>query len=365
MVEATVKPAPRIVTREMLLEDPRRGFASFGHFAHAVINRGRADQRLDIMASAPTTFGDEAAGADGGFAVPPVFADEIFVMILAGDSLMPLCDEQKTSGNSMTYPVDESTPWGSNGVVATWQAEGASLTQTKPALNGDTMRLHKLLTFVPVTDELATDAPALESYLPKKAADAISWKLNQAILQGTGNGQPAGVINQIATPTVIQAKDISQATGTISITNASNMLTRLPPGSHGRAVYVANTSVLGALTSLGTTGAGYGMSYEGDYVPGTNIPMIGRLLGRPVIPTAHLNAFSSQGDFMLGDFSYYRILTRPGGVSTAWSLHVFFDADARAFRARFRCDGQPTIRAPLSPPQGATTLSPFIILAAR
>jgi HK97 family phage major capsid protein len=179
----------------------------------------------------------------------------------------------------MTYPVDESTPWGTNGVIATWQVEGASLSQLKPVLNANTLRLHKLLAFVPVTDELVSDAMALQSYMPKKTADAISWKFNQGILQGDGNGQPAGILG--AKATLLQAKDSGQATQTISITNATNMLTRLPPGSHGRAVFITNTSTLGGLTSLGAGASGYGMSYEGDYIAGTKIPAAGRPAGDP------------------------------------------------------------------------------------
>lgn len=351
--------------RPMLLDDPKRGFASFGHFAHAVIHKGMTDQRLKIIASAPSTFANEAAGADGGFAVPPTFAEEIFIMILAGDSLMPLCDDQKTTGNSMTYPVDQDPPWsGAPGVFASWQVEGQSLAQLKPSLSANTMRLHKLLTFVPLSDELLADAPALQSYLVRKSADAISWKFNQGILQGNGNGQPAGILG--APATLLQAKDAAQATQTISITNATNMVARLPPGSHGRAVFITNISTLGGLLSLGAGASGYGMTYDGDYVPGTKIPIAGRLVGRPVIPTAHLSAFSSQGDLVLADLSYYRTLTRPGGPEEAWSLHVFFDAAAAAFRLSFRCDGQPTIRAPLTPPAGMPgTYSPFIQLAAR
>lgn len=349
-----------------LLKDPKRGFRHFGEFAHAVINKQESDPRLRIIASAPTTFGDEGTGADGGFAVPPEFEREIFTIFLSGDSLFPLCDDQRSGSNSMTYPVDESTPWGISGVIANWQVEGAALNQVKPNLNAADMRMHKLLAFVPLTNELLEDAPALQTYLPRKTADAIAWKFNQGILQGDGNGQPIGIIKSAAC--VVQAKDAGQSTGTISVTNASNMLTRLPPGSHGRAVYLANVSALGALLSLGATGAGYGMTYDGDYVPGTKIPTVGRLLGRPVIPTAHLSGFSSQGDLVLADLSYYRVLTRSGTdqVTNDWSLHVFFDADVRAFRARFRCDGQPTIRAPLAAPPGTSnTLTPFIQLAAR
>jgi HK97 family phage major capsid protein len=355
-----------------LLDDPRRGFASVGHYARAVIQAARnpraaLDERLKIIAAAPTTFGGENVGADGGFAVPPQFAQDVLTFILAGDSLIPLCDQQLTETNAQSFPSDQSTPWGSSGVTAAWSNEAVAATQNKPALSNEVLRLNKLIAFVPLSDELVADAAGLATYLPKKAADAISWKANHAILQGNGNGQPLGILGAAAT--VVQAKDTSQATSTISITNASNMFQRMPPGSHVRAVFVCNEGVLGGLLSLGTTGAGYGMSWEGDYIPGTRVPMVGRLLGRPVIPMAHLPAFSSQGDLCMIDFGYYRVLTRGGlglaGIENAWSFHMFFDAAAAAFRATFRMDGAPTIKAALSPPQGSTTLSPFVQLASR
>jgi hypothetical protein len=52
-------------------------------------------------------------------------------------------------------------------------------------------------------------------------------------------------------------------------------------------------------------------------------------------------------------------------METALSLHMYFDAAAAAYRAIFRIDGMPTIRAAISAPTGSTTYSPFIALAAR
>jgi hypothetical protein len=46
-------------------------------------------------------------------------------------------------------------------------------------------------------------------------------------------------------------------------------------------------------------------------------------------------------------------------------MHLYFDADATAFRALFRIDGQPKIVAPIAQAKGSKTLSPFIQLAAR
>ena len=46
-------------------------------------------------------------------------------------------------------------------------------------------------------------------------------------------------------------------------------------------------------------------------------------------------------------------------------MHLYFDADAMAFRTTFRMDGQPKLAAPISPANGTKTLSPFVQLGAR
>ena len=163
----------------------------------------------------------------------------------------------------------------------------------------------------------------------------------------------------------MQAKDASQPTLTLSALNVANMISRLPPGSFGKALWVINPAVLPSLFTL--TLGNYPI-----YLPG-GAPMVGgiqnnpygMLLGRPIMVSQHAATFSSQGDVQLHDLSYYRTITKAGGVLMATSLHLFFDADATAFRAIFRIDGSSKIAAPISPAKGAATLSPFVQLAAR
>ena len=88
-------------------------------------------------------------------------------------------------------------------------------------------------------------------------------------------------------------------------------------------------------------------------------------MGRPVIVSQHAPAFSAQGDIALIDPTYIRSITKAGGIQTATSLHLYFDADATAFRATFRVDAQPKIAAPITQAKGSKTLSPFIQLEAR
>lgn len=340
--------------------DPKRGFRTFGEFAQAIKAAGipgvRPDQRL---AAAPSTYGNEATGADGGYAVPPEFAREIFRLSLGEDSLIPMTDNTNVGGNSMVFPKDETTPWGTDGIRAYWQAEASTAVATKPKLGTTVLRLHKLMGLVPLTDELIADTNALDSYLPSKVGDSIRWKSNESILFGSGAGQPQGLLNSGAAISV--AKESGQAAATVNIQNLSNMLSRLMPGSLSSAVWLIHPSVIPQLFQL--TLGNYPIFLPIGGAQSQGLPF--QLMGRPVMVTQHASALGTVGDISLLDMSYYRTITKAGGVETATSMHLYFDADATAFRAIFRLDGQSKIAAPVSPAKGSATLSPFVQLATR
>ncbi|MFA5170417.1 MAG: phage major capsid protein [Sulfuriferula sp.] len=342
--------------------DPRRGYQSFGEFAQSVrnagIHGGMPDGRLMIGASAPSTFGSEGVGADGGFLVPPDFAQEIFTLSLAEDSLLPMTDGTPVNGNSMVFPKDETTPWGTDGVRAYWQAEAVAANATKPKLGTSTLRLHKLMALVPLTDELMSDTNALDSYLPGKVADSMRWKINEAILNGTGAGQPLGAF--VGGAAQVIAKESGQAASTVQTANILKMIAALPPGSFPRSVWLITPDALPAIFGL-TLG-----NYPIYMAPGDakNNPY-GMLMGRPIMVSQHASAFSAQGDIELIDMSYYRSITKAAGMETATSMHLYFDADATAFRTTFRVDGQPKIVAPITQAKGSNLLSPFLQLGAR
>lgn len=356
----------RISVTENIESDPRRGFQSFGEFARSVRAAGfggrTSDERLLIGASAPTTFGNEAGGADGGFLVPPQFAQDIFTLSLEEQALLPMTDNTPINGNAMVFPKDETTPWGTDGIRAYWQAEASLAQQTKPKLGVSAYRLHKLMALVPVTDELLEDTSALAAYLPMKTAASIRWKTDEAILFGSGAGQPLGVFNTKAL--VVVPKDSGQATGTLSPANIINMVARLPAGSYNRAFWLINPDVLPALDTMTLGNYPIYMPIgSGDRAMGGT--PYGMLKGRPVIVSEHASAFSSQADVSLLDLSYYRAITGRGGVQTATSMHLYFDADATAFRTTFRVDGGPKIENSITPPKSSNQRSPFVALASR
>ena len=356
-----VPAAATITVSENASTDPSRGFRSFGEFAKAVAAVGIGnpiDKRILIGAAAPGMAVNESSGQDGGFAIPPQFSQEIWRLSLGEGSLLPQTQNTEITGNSMIFPKDESTPWGGTGVQAYWQAEATQATASKVVLGTQAMVLHKLMALVPVTNELMSDGFAIGSYLQPLVSDRIQWKVNEAILYGDGAGKPMGALN--STAAVVQAKDTSQATNTISPANLSNMVTRLLVGEMGSAFWMATPDILPYLEAL--TVGNYPI-----YLPNmtaANAPY-GMLKGRPLMLSEHASAFSGQGDINLLSLRGYRTLTKAGGIETATSMHLYFDADATAFRVTFRMNGAPILSAPITPPKSAKTRSHFVSLAAR
>lgn len=347
-------------------QDPRRGFRSFGEYAHSLVRAAThraVDERLSLMAALPSSYGSEGVGADGGYAVPPEFAREISTLSLEQDALLPFCDNVPISGNNMAFPNDETTPWGTDGVRAYWEGEADSAAATKPKL-GDpqVLRLKKLMALVPMTNELLADAPAMSAYLTGLFGRSIRWKTNDAILNGNGVGQPRGIFNAAAL--VTQAKESGQTAATVVALNVAKMLSRLPAASMGSARFVMNQEVLPQLITMtiGNQPIWTPPSEGIKQAPG------GLLLGRPITYSESCQVLGTVNDVALIDFSKYRVITKSGAaaIDIASSMHLYFDQDATAFRATFRMDGQPSVNGKIAKARGSSNeLSPYVVLATR
>lgn len=355
-------------------ERTRWGWQNFGDFCNAVrgavVNPGAGiDPRL-VQAATLTTYGTEGTGADGGFAVPPEWRSAIMTQIEAEDSLLTRTDQQQASGNAITFPNDETTPWqSSGGIQAYWDGEAAAMTQSKPALLPVNLRLHRLTCLVPVTDELLDDAPAMASYVQRKAAEKIGFKINDAIINGDGAGMPLGLM--ISASAVQASKYSGQAVDTIVGENIPEMWSRMYGPARKNAIWLVNQDVESQLLSatLRVKNAA-GSDFVGGgpiYVPpgGFSASPFASLMGRPVVPTESCAALGDVGDIILADLSKYLTVVKTGGLRSDVSIHLWFDQATTAFRFIFRMAGQPWLSAPIARKNGNRTLSHFVYLEAR
>lgn len=345
--------------RDRRADDPTHGFSSLQDFvraAHSQQVRGQDDERLRFGAAA-TTYGNESSIADGGFLVPPEYSREVWQHSLEEDAFLPLCDGQTIGGNTMSYPKDETTPWGSDGVRAYWENEAAQATQTKPKGEVNTLRLKRLTALIPVTDELQADGVAVGSYVASKATESIRWKTNQALFSGTGVGQPEGIFNSAARIDV--AKETSQVADTVVAANIAKMFARQI--QKRGAVWLINPDVLPQLVVM-TIGN------QPIWTPpnsGMADTPLGRLLGLPIIETDVCDTVGDVGDIGLVNWRYQRAIQKAGGIETASSMHLYFDQNMNAWRFTFRVDAKPVLTAAVTPPNSSNTRSPFVFLADR
>lgn len=356
-------PNGRVSVTENRDADPTRGFASFGEFAQSVrlaAIGARSDERLGFDAAA-TGYVSEGSGADGGFLIPPQFSTEIMTAAYtAVESLVPLTDNIPLGeSNSMTFPVDETTPWG-GGVQAFWTGEGQQGQQSKGSVEPATLRLKKLTALIGITEEMQADARAMGAYLQGKVPEAITWRTNEAFWNGDGIGKPVGMSK--AKALVVVDKEAGQTADTILLQNITKMRARCPATSYRRAIWMISHDALPQLDALAyaTTATNVPIynPVGGDYGYGT-------LLGRPVMVSPQCETVGDQGDIALVDWKKYRTITKAAGIETATSMHFWFDQGVQAFRAVFRIDGQPAVTKAIAPPKGNSTLSPFVMLQAR
>lgn len=351
-------------------DDPRAGFKNFGDFALAVKDAcqpgKRPDDRLALMMKTPAGL-NETTSAEGGFLVPLEYSRKILERVFAANNLLAMTDGYTVAGNSIAFPRNAETSrangsrWG--GVRAHWKSEGDQAAASMPTFGRLTLTLHKLLVMAFASDELLADTQGvvLEQYLTRVAGDEINFVVSDAIINGTGTGQPQGILGADCLVTV--DAEVDQDPATLTANNILAMWSRLFAPCRAHAVWLINQDVEPQLHAM-TVGTG-SAAVLGYLPPGglSNKPYA-TLLGRPVLPVEWCPTLGTTGDILLADLRQYVTATR-GLVESALSIHLRFDYDESTFRFVFRVDGQPWWSAALTPYKGANTQSCFVALADR
>jgi len=361
-VEPTVKKLPE-------------GFKTFGEQLQAVANAGierlgpeERDNRLVMIKDG--TGMNEGTPTEGGFLVQ---TDHSTVLLQSMHEMGSVLSRVRnltitTNANGIKLPaLDEDSRvdgsrWG--GINAAWINEAGTTGDSKPKFREIELRLNKLLGIGYMTEELLQDAAVLDSIMTQAFTEELTYKVEDAIVNGDGQGKPLGFMNSGAVISV--TPESGQASTAINTINILNMFNRLPIRSRMKAVWLINQEVETQLWQL-TLGSGTAVTLlyrpPGVAGPNQNNPF-GTLLGRPVIPVEYCAALGTAGDIVLVDLEQY-ITADKGGMSSAYSMHVRFLYDEQAFRITHRVDGQPTWKKAITPANGTNTLSPFVVLGTR
>jgi HK97 family phage major capsid protein len=340
-------------------------FETAGEFFQAVARSAIHPHAMDPRLKQRAVSGNsEGLAPEGGFAVTKPVQLAVTEELWNTGQILQRVNRIPVSGNGIKLVrVDETSRVdGSRGgaVTAEWTQEGGKPTAGKIKLREHNLDLKKLTALGYATEELLEDAPALEAEMVKAFRSELLFKAEDAVINGTGNGQPLGILN--ANALVTQAINGSQNIGntpTYIAENLSAMLSRIPAPLWGNAVLIANPSHLPTFVTA-TVGD------QRIYIPaGTAGMQMPTILGVPVIWSEYPAAKNAAGDLILAALNQYDVAEKSVGPQFATSAHLRFDYGEMTFRFTYRLDGQPGWRSAVTPYKGADSKSPFITLAAR
>ena len=338
---------------------------TFGEFAKAVSrfdSNGVLDPRLQYVNDAGDLKEGKAlvenVGASGGFLVPTEFRAELMALAQANAIVRPRATVIPMSRRSMQIPVlsqtdtTSGTPAWFGGIFARWTEEAAQKTEQSPTFRQIDLVAHKLTLYTRSSDEMLDDsAISLEAFLMGRMGfpGAIAWQEDLTFINGTGAGQPQGVITAGGTITVDRVAQLA-----IGYDDLTRMLENFMPSANG--VWIITQSAMSDLLQMS------GPAGNPSFVWGnatTGAP--NTLLGMPVIWSEMVPRIGTAGDVILADWSFYLIGDRQNTVIDS-SIHDRFQFDQTSWRAVHRVDGQEWLSTPLTYQDGTTQISPFVIL---
>lgn len=332
------------------------GFNSLDDYIMAIKNRNISpDVRLRDMS--------EGVGSEGGFLLPSAFEKRVLDANLEDEIVRPRAQVfglGRGKGNSLVVPATSDTDHSSfevAGITSYWGGEADTKTETQPKLRQISMKVNELYAYTETSDILLED-----SFIPigdlvgKLFYQNLKWRFDNAFLNGTGGGQPLGILNANCTGT--QSAESGQDASTIAYENLCGMLGKLMPGSFKNSVWLAEISTIPELLKLSLK-----VGTAGVYFPVlTGADGKFNMLYRPVIFTEHLPVLGSAGCLLLADFSQYLILIKEG-MRLETSRDFKFQQNQTVFRMVTRIDGQPANNSSLTLKSGTIVYS-FVKLGA-
>lgn len=311
--------------------------------------------RMRQFARSKSAMG-EATGSGGGYTVP------VEVVVAIDDRLQEigifhrLAMRQPMESKTLHIPAfDVSLAHAAGvtpllgGIVMAWTQENATIAETEPQLSQVTSDAKTLAGVAYASNQLVTDGgAALGAFLENGFAQAIEWYVEYACFQGSGVGQPLGIVGAPATNVLNRA-----GAGHIAAADIASMVAGLFPGCFPRAVWACHPTVLKDVVAL-----------PQYYVAGGDPEMglCGVLLGRPLFATEKLPVLGSQGDLMLFDPGLYLLGTRQLEIVSTREEPTGFFRYQTAFRFVWRGDGQPIPRGTATLADNSTTVGAFVAL---
>ena len=342
------------------LQDPQgdpapEGFRGFGDFLQAARwnHAHPALQYRENIRDSEHRVMSMGVGAAGGFIVPEQFSQTLLKIDPQAAIIRPratVIPAGSPPDSAITIPaLDQSGVKGVySGVTVNWIAEAGAKPETEPSLLEVKLEPCEVAAHVVVTDKLLRNSEAAGALVSSLLRKAIIAAEDVAFLRGTGVGQPAGIIGHGSAIAYARA-----GAGAIAYGDVTGMYANFMFG--GQPVWIASQSILPQLVAMVDAGN------HNVWQPSAREGAPGMLMGFPLIFNARSPVLGAQGDLILTDLDYY-LIKDGSGIAIDMSDGYYFKNNKTIIKAWWNVDGQPWMTTPLLLEDGATTVSPFVVL---
>jgi len=206
----------------------------------------------------------------------------------------------------------------SAGVTASWDGEVVEVSDDSPTFGNPSIPTIRAQAFVQASISATEDIANLAGDLLMMFADAKDRLEGAAHATGAGTTEPKGVFTAVAAVTASRVTSTTAAT--VGLVDIHALYKAVPKRYRTMSTWVANPLYTLAVKALGTA---VSASYSGDLTQ----PVAGRILGHALVesddaPTAQTTTALDQ-EILVGDFSQFVIVDRPGGMSVEYIPHLF------------------------------------------
>lgn len=281
-------------------------------------------------------------GPDGGFLIQPALASEIWDATAGkGSGFLEMLTFRPQSVASLRIPTYETMDSDeANGVTVARVGEGeAAPNPSKPGINYVDLRLEKLVSRVNVTDELQRDIPFMSSFASSIMARKMRAKLEKWVLQGSGVGEPLGLLKGPGTVAIAKEADQTGASVALRPANLHKMIAALVDGGFARSFWVVNSALLPEIWGLsdGKDGA-----YQKDF----SVSPYGTLMGRPVFTSDQAAGVHVKGDVALIDPAGAAYGQSVDGVTESTNIWLYWESGITALKTQTYVSGAPLLKTP-------------------
>lgn len=332
------------------------GFDGLGDYLAAVAGtaRGKYDERLgplDLRAQQGI-----GVGTEGGFLVPARFSAELLMTAADEAPFLAMREVETITGSGsglVRAKVNDRDRSGEEygGIALQRVSENSALAGDQVVFGSEELRLKKAAALIRVSNELMTDSGVgVERALRRVFGRAVQQRQSLDFLSGSGAGEPLGFL--LSGALLTHARETANE---VSLADIAGMVSKLLPGSQGRAVWIAHPSVAEQVITLSD-------SASRNVFVGQNAAQSAptTLLGRPLFYSSAAKALGTQGDISLIDPMAYLYVHRPLAIDV--SRDADFDSDQTTFRVVLRDDGHPSYDSSLTDEQ-SQSLTEFVTLA--